>query len=149
VKVGVIRRGKTDPEEVDVVRTKLPEPKLQVQKVDNDTIAIRFATLNAGHKDELRAKLLEAEKQGVSKVILDVRDCGRGQISEAIEIARLFVTSGTLTKLHGQTIKEDVFTAEQSDLEGSGFGADGRNDNGRGGSAGCGDCEYQARRSGG
>src|SRR6202162_2124210 len=52
VKVGVIRRGKTDPEEVDVVRTKMPEPKLQVQKVDNDTIAIRFSTLNAGRKDE-------------------------------------------------------------------------------------------------
>jgi len=93
VKVGVIRRGKTDPEEVDVVRTKMPEPKLQVQKVDNDTIAIRFSTLNAGRKDELRAKLQDAEKQGVSKVILDVRDCGRGQTSEAIEIARLFVTS--------------------------------------------------------
>jgi len=114
VKVGVIRRGKTDPEEVDVVRTKMPEPKLQVQKVDNDTIAIRFATLNAGRKDELRAKLQEAEKQGVSKVILDVRDCGRGPTSEAIEIARLFVASGTLTKLHGQTIKEEVFTAEPS-----------------------------------
>src|SRR6201988_3991611 len=54
VKVGVIRRGKTDPEEVEVVRTKMPEPKLQVQKVDNDTIAIRFSTLNAGRKEELR-----------------------------------------------------------------------------------------------
>jgi carboxyl-terminal processing protease len=114
VKVGVIRRGKTDPEEVDVVRTKMPEPKLQVQKVDNDTIAIRFSTLNAGRKDELRTKLLEAEKQGVSRVILDVRDCGRGQTSEAIEIARLFVPSGTLTKLHGQTISEQVFNAEPS-----------------------------------
>src|SRR5260221_14351775 len=114
VKVGVIRRGKTDPEEVDVVRTKMPEPKLQVQKVDNDTIAIRFSTLNAGRKDELRAKLQDAEKQGVSKVILDVRDCGRGQTAEAIEIARLFVASGTLTRLHGQTIKEEVFAADPS-----------------------------------
>src|ERR1700756_4501186 len=113
-KVGGIRRGKTDPEELDVVRTKLAEPKLQVQKVDNDTIAFRFSTLDAGRKDELRAKLLEAEKQGVSKVILDVRDCGRGQTSEAIEIARLFVPSGTLTKLHGQTINEQVFNAEPS-----------------------------------
>jgi carboxyl-terminal processing protease len=112
VKVGVIRRGKTDPEEVDVVREKLPVEKLVVQKVDSDTIAIRFPSLDAGRKDELRAKLMEAEKQGASKVILDVRDCGRGQASEAIEIARLFVPSGTLTKLHGQTISEQVFSAE-------------------------------------
>jgi len=112
VKVGVIRQGKTDPEELDVVREKLATAKLMVQKVDNDTIAIRFTTLDAGRKDEMRAKLLEAEKQGASKVILDVRECGRGQVSEAIEIARLFVPSGTLTKLHGQTINEQVFSAE-------------------------------------
>lgn len=111
-KVGVIRQGKTDPEEVDMAREKIPASKLVAQKVDTDTIAIRFTTLDAGRKDELRAKLLEAEKQGVSKVILDLRDCGRGQASEAIEIARLFVSSGTLTKLHGQTIPEQVFSAE-------------------------------------
>ena len=112
VKVGVIRRGKTDPEEVDIVREKIPAQKLVVQKVDNETVAIRFPTLDAGRKEELRAKLLEAEKQGVSRVILDVRDCGRGSTSEAIEIARLFVPSGTLTRLHGQTIPEQVFSAD-------------------------------------
>lgn len=114
VKVGVIRRGKTDPEEVDIAREKLPPQKLVVQRVDNDTLAIRFPTLDAGRKDEVRAKLQEAEKQGVSRVILDVRDCGRGSDSEAIEIARLFVSSGTLTRLHGQTIPEQVFAADPS-----------------------------------
>jgi carboxyl-terminal processing protease len=110
----VIRRGKTDPEEVDVVREKILEPKLIVQKVDNDTLAIRFPTLDAGRKDEVKAKLQEAEKQGVSRVILDVRDCGRGSVSEAIEIAKMFVPSGTLTKLQGQTIAEQVFSADPS-----------------------------------
>jgi len=114
VKVGVIRQGKTDPEQVDLVREKVPASKLVAQKVDTDTIAIRFTTLDAGRKDELRAKLLEAQKQGATKVILDLRDCGRGQASEAIEIARLFVSSGTLTKLHGQTITEQVFSADPS-----------------------------------
>ncbi len=114
VKVGVIRQGKTDPEEVDMAREKVPASKLVALKVDPDTIAIRFTTLDAGRKDELRAKLLDAQKQGVNKVILDLRDCGRGQASEAIEIARLFVSSGTLTKLHGQTITEQIFSAEPS-----------------------------------
>ena len=113
-KVGVIRRGKTDPEEVDIVREKIPAPKLIVQKVDNDTLAIRFPTVDAGRKEELKAKLLEAEKQGVGRVILDLRDCGRGQTSEAIEIARLFIASGTLTKLRGQTVPEQTFSADPS-----------------------------------
>jgi len=114
VKVGVIRRGKTDPEEVDMVRQKLPAAKLVLQRVDNETLAIRFPTLDGGRKEELRAKLTEAEKQGVTRVILDVRDCGRGSTAEAIEIARLFVPSGTLTRLHGQTIAEQTFSADSS-----------------------------------
>src|ERR1700752_4077609 len=97
VKVGVIRRGKTDPEEVEVIRQKLPAPKLIFQKVDNDTIAFRFPTLDAGRAEEVRARLLEAQKQGISRVILDVRDCGRGQDSEAIAVSRPFLPSRTLT----------------------------------------------------
>ena len=114
VKVGVIRRGRTQPETVDVVRQKLAIPKLIVQKVDNETMAFRFPTLDAGRAEEVHTHLLEAQKQGISKIILDVRDCGRGQDSEAIAVARLFIPSGTLTTLKGQTVPEQVFAADPS-----------------------------------
>jgi carboxyl-terminal processing protease len=114
VKVGVIRRGRTDPEEIDIVRQKLAAPKLIVQKVDNDTLAFRFPTLEAGRAEEVRAHLIEAQKQGISHIILDVRDCGRGVDSEAIAIARMFIPSGTLTTLKGQTVPAQDFTAEAS-----------------------------------
>jgi carboxyl-terminal processing protease len=112
VKVGVIRRGRTDPDEVDIVRQKLAAPKTIIQKVDNDTLAFRFPTLDAGTADEVRARLQEAQKQGISHIILDVRDCGRGQDSEALAVARLFISSGTLTTLKGQTVPEQVFAAD-------------------------------------
>jgi len=112
VKVGAIRHGRTDPEDVEIVRQKVATPKLIVQKVDNDTIAFRFPTLDAGRADEIRTRLLEAQKQGISRVILDVRDCGRGLDSEAIAIARLFISSGTLTTLRGQTVQQQVFSAD-------------------------------------
>lgn len=112
VKVGVIRRGKTDPDEVELARTKLAPAKLVVQKVDNDTIAFRFPSIEAGRADELRARLQEASKQGITKVILDIRECGRGSVPEAIAIARLFVPSGNLTSLKGQTITTQEFAAE-------------------------------------
>lgn len=112
VKVGVIRRGKTDPDEVELSRAKLAPAKLVVQKVDNDTIAFRFPSLDPGRADELRAHLQEASKQGVTKVILDVRECGRGSVPEAIAIARLFVPAGNLTSLKGQTITTQEFAAE-------------------------------------
>jgi len=112
VKVGVIRRGKTEPETVDVLREKLPPAKLIAQRIDNDTLALRFPTLDAGRAEEVRTRLLEAQKQGVTRVILDVRDCGRGQASEALAIARLLVPSGTLTTLRGQTVPQQVFSAD-------------------------------------
>jgi carboxyl-terminal processing protease len=114
VKVGVIRRGKTDPEEVELVRQKLAPEKLIVQKVDDNTLAIRFPTLDAGRADEVRSRLLEAQKQGITHIILDVRDCGRGTAAEALSVARLFIPSGTLITLKGQTVPEQVFAADPS-----------------------------------
>jgi len=112
VKVGVIRRGRTQPDEVEIVRQKLSPAKLIVQKVDNDTLAFRFPSLDAGRADEVRTHLQDAQKQGITRVILDLRDCGRGQASEAMAIARLFVPSGTLVTVKGQTVPAQVFAAD-------------------------------------
>ena len=108
----MIRRGKATPEEVDLVREKLATPKIIVQKVDPDILVLRLPTLDGGRADEIRNRLLDAEKQGIHKVILDVRECGRGSVSEAIAIDRLFVSSGNLTTLRGQTVSTQVFSAE-------------------------------------
>ena len=114
VKVGVIRRGKADPDQVDLVREKLGTEKLVSEKVDPDILALRLPSLNPGRADEIRARLLEAEKQGTHKVILDLRECGRGPVSEAISVAKLFVPSGTLATLRGQTVSTQVFSADPS-----------------------------------
>lgn len=112
VKVGVIRRGRSDPEEVDLVRQKLAPQKLIAQKVDSDTLALRLPSLEAGRAEEIRARLQEAQKQGITRIILDLRGCGRGQASEALAVARLFVSSGNLISLRGQTVPEQVSAAD-------------------------------------
>ena len=112
IKVAVIRRGKATPDEVDLVREKLATPKIIVQKADPDILVLRLPSLDAGRADEVRNRLLDAEKQGVRKVIVDVRECGRGPVSEAISLARLFVPSGTISTLRGQTVSAQVFSAE-------------------------------------
>jgi len=112
VKVGVIRRGKADPDEVDLVRDKLGVAKIVSAKVDPDILVLRLPSLDTGRADEIRTRLLDAEKQGVHKVILDVRACGRGPVSEAIAVAKLFVSSGTLSTLRGQTVTTQVFSAD-------------------------------------
>jgi carboxyl-terminal processing protease len=112
VKVGVIRRGKAQPEEVDLVRQKLSTTKMIVQRADSDVLVLRLESLEPGRAEEVRNKLIEADKQDVHKLILDLRECGRGQVSEAIAVARLLVPSGTLATLRGQTVSAQVFSAE-------------------------------------
>jgi carboxyl-terminal processing protease len=112
IKVAVIRRGKATPDDVDIVREKLATPKVVAQKADPDILVLRFPSLDTGRAEEVRSRLLDAEKQGIHKVILDLRECGRGPVSEAISIARLFIPSGTLATLRGQTVSAQVFSAE-------------------------------------
>ncbi len=112
VKVGVIRRGRAQPEEVDVVRQKLAVPKITAQKIDPDILGLRVTSLDAGRADEIRNRLVDADKQGIHKVILDLRECGRGPVSEAINVARLFLPSGTIATLRGQTVSAQTFAAE-------------------------------------
>jgi carboxyl-terminal processing protease len=114
IKVAVIRRGKAQPEEVDVVRQRLTSAKVTSQKADPDVLVLRLPSLEPGRAEDVRSRLLEAEKQGIHKVILDVRECGRGPISEGVSVARLFVSSGILTTLRGQTVTAQVFSAEPS-----------------------------------
>src|ERR1700736_5403196 len=112
VKGGVIRRGKADPDEVDLVRQKLAPPKTMVQKADPDILVLRLTSLDNGRAEEVRNKLQEAEKQGIHKVVLDLRECGRGPVTEAVAVARLFVPSGTVATLRGQTVSAQVLSAE-------------------------------------
>ena len=93
VKVSVIRRGKTTPEDIELVREKLAPARIISEKVNNDT-------------------LVEADKQGIHKVILDLRECGRGPATEGVAAARLFVSGGTLATLRGQTVATQIFSAE-------------------------------------
>jgi carboxyl-terminal processing protease len=112
VKVSVIRRGKATPDEVDLVREKPSNPKMIAVKADPDILTLRLPSLEPGRAEEVRNRLLDAEKQGVRRVILDLRECGRGPVSEAIAVARMFVPSGTLSTLRGQTVSIQTQAAD-------------------------------------
>jgi carboxyl-terminal processing protease len=75
---------------------------------------MRVPSLDPGRADEIRARLADADKQGIHKVILDLRECGRGPVSEAVNVARLFISSGTIATLRGQTVSSQTFSADPS-----------------------------------
>jgi carboxyl-terminal processing protease len=61
---------------------------------------------------ELRDKLSQFDKQGIHKLVLDLRDCTRGDVADAVTAAQLFLSSGKITSLEGQTVAHKDFTAE-------------------------------------
>jgi carboxyl-terminal processing protease len=110
VKVAVVRRGRTEPQSIDVQRAVITLSPITVTKID-DAAYIHVPELDTGIAAELRDKLQQLDKQGVRKLVLDLRDCARGPASEGIAVAQLFVPSGNITVLKGQTVSKQEFNA--------------------------------------
>ncbi len=113
VKLSVIRRGKTEPQEVPITLAKLAPPKVVEDKLQQGDVAyIHLPDLNAGTTRQLREDLEQFQHQGAHKLILDLRDCAFGQDTEGISAAQLFLSSGTITSLKGQTMTPVVSSAD-------------------------------------
>ncbi len=105
-------RGVTEAEERTVTLAPLSPVHVTVTKLGADTAYVRIPVLDAGKADELRSKLVDLDHEGIHKVILDVRGCAIGDPSEGIAAARLFLPSGTITSLRGQTVARQDFAAD-------------------------------------
>ena len=114
VKLSVIRRGKTEPQEVELTLAKLPASRVLEDKLQGDIAYLRVPQFSAGMTKQIREKLGQFQRQSVKKLILDLRECPAGEDSEGIATAQLFVSSGTITTLKGQTISAVVSSAEPS-----------------------------------
>lgn len=114
VKLSVIRRTRVEPEEVEVVLAKPIESKIVEDKVEGDIAYLRLTQLDAGAVGRLRDKLLELNSKNVSKLIVDVRDCAVGYPEDGVVAAQLFVPSGTIATLKGQTVAAQTFSADAS-----------------------------------
>lgn len=114
VKLSVISHGKTEPQEVDLTLAKLAPPKLVEDKLPGDIEYLRVPELSAGVSRQIRDKLVALDHQGVQKLVLDLRDCALGDIDEGVATAQLFLQSGTITTLKGQTVSPQVFSADPS-----------------------------------
>jgi carboxyl-terminal processing protease len=120
VKVSLIRRGKAEPQEVAVTLAKLAPPKILEEKISGDVAYLHVLSFPAGTAKQLREKLVQFDHQGAHKLILDLRQCALGDIQEGISTAQLFLTSGTITTLKGQTVTPIVSSADATKVAWSG-----------------------------
>jgi carboxyl-terminal processing protease len=112
VKMGVVHRGKTEPQEISLTRTQMGTQHIVADKVGDDIGYIRMPAVETADVSELHDKLVQFDKQGVHKLVLDLRDCTRGQVPDAVTAAQFFLASGKIATLEGQTVAKKEFDAE-------------------------------------
>jgi carboxyl-terminal processing protease len=112
VPLSVIRRGKAEPQEMTITLAKLTNPKLGEDKLAGDIAYLRVVEFNAGTAKQVREKLVQLQKSGAKKLILDLRDSALGDEQEGVQTAQLFLSSGTIAALKGQTVKTVTYSAD-------------------------------------
>jgi carboxyl-terminal processing protease len=73
---------------------------------------IKVDAFPKGKTQEIANKIKALQKNGVKKLILDLRNCGEGEESEGIATANLFLNHGTITYLQGQKYAREAFNAD-------------------------------------
>jgi carboxyl-terminal processing protease len=117
VKLSVIRRGKAEPQDMELRLAKLAPPKLVEDRLEGDIAYLRVRSFSPGTAKQIHDKLAQFEQKGAHKLILDERDCATGDIQEGISTAQLFLSSGTIATLKGQTITPVVYSADAAKVE--------------------------------
>jgi carboxyl-terminal processing protease len=112
VNLSVIRTRRADPEQMTVNREVVQAPPVEAKMVDSNVAYLKIPFLAAGKTLEAKKHLEDLLKKGATSVILDLRATAGGEEKEALELANLFIDSGTLGYLQGQKFEKKTFVAD-------------------------------------
>jgi carboxyl-terminal processing protease len=112
VKIRVLRSG-DKPQTLTITRGnyKIHEPEVRLEQ--GKIGVVKLYTLNDGTSEILKTQIQYLQKQGVAKIILDLREVASGTLKEGVAVANLFIKEGTLAQVLGKENKvTQIFTAE-------------------------------------
>jgi carboxyl-terminal processing protease len=66
---------------------------------------LRINSLDSGEAADARARLQDLMKQGVQKIVLDLRNVAGGEIQEGVTVANFFIRDGEIAKTIGREQK--------------------------------------------
>lgn len=92
VKLGIIKRGRTEKKEYSIVRANIVVKSVESKIIDGNIGYIKLNTFeNLNAASEIRRALNDVKFKGAKGLILDVRNNGGGLLSNAAEIAGMFL----------------------------------------------------------
>ncbi len=108
-----VLRTATKPQTITVSRGSYKIPASEAKVEDGKIGVIKVYSLEKGEAADIRAKVQDLMKQGVQKIVLDVRNVAAGDIKEAADVANIFIKDGNLAEIIGRDNKvTQTFTAD-------------------------------------
>lgn len=113
IEIKVFRRGR--PYKTKIKRAVISQPAIEVSSPETGIGYLKVTSLADGKAEEIKKQLVDLQKKGTQKLILDLRGAASGSLETGVEVANLFVKSGTLAKSLGhKNAVEKTFEAESS-----------------------------------
>jgi carboxyl-terminal processing protease len=112
VELSVVRARHPEPQTVKLTRANVVLPAIESKMLASDVGYINVNSLSSAHLKEVTDAVKQLQKNGVKKLIVDVRYCGVGTPEEGIAFANLFLKSGRITYLKGQRVAQQNFEAD-------------------------------------
>lgn len=101
VNLRVLRAGEK-PQVLKIERGAYKVPQAESNVETGKIGVIRVYSLDAGEAADIKGKIQELSKQGVQKIVFDLRGVATGTLNEAVEVANLFIKNGDLAKVSGR-----------------------------------------------
>ena len=112
VKVTILRDGKEI--ELDVQRKKINVEHVSSQMLENNIAYVQIDSFDSGVAEAFKNQITELRNGGATKIIIDLRSNGGGIVTEATEIAELFLEKDeTILITKGKKDKEELTTSEK------------------------------------
>lgn len=114
VALRVLRTGEK-PQTIKVARGAYKVPTAESRVETGKIGVIKVYSLEEGEENDIRSQVSSLTKQGVQKIILDLRGVAAGSLAEGVAVANLFIKDGELAKVIGQkNAVQSNFTADPS-----------------------------------
>ena len=115
VKLEIYRNGET--KTFELTRTKVVVSHVTTNVLNNDIGYIAISDFEGECASEFETKYKQLEKQGIKKLIIDIRNNGGGIVDEALKIANMLVDKdSTLLITKDKSDKEEVTKATEKPI---------------------------------
>jgi carboxyl-terminal processing protease len=112
VNLRVLRSG-AKPQTISIVRGSYKIPEAEAKVEDGKIGVIKIYSLEDGESNDIRNHVQNLIKQGVQKIVLDLRNVSAGTLKEAVAVSNLFIKDGNLAQVIGRESKvQETFTAD-------------------------------------